>query len=240
MNSLSEVSEVVKGLAISHTQNKTIQNGLRKAQKLLTEGKVYADGTVGSQSRPITHQVIFAGMPKKYDCTCEATVFEASLGKICCHCLAQHVAHLAAIELPPCPPAPLHPCPPAPQPTVWDIFASRIEGEDLNLWGGQEEVIWQSPSGATTVAVHCNKARQLLLVARNGKVTTSKALAINSPAAAAWDWRLTDNAHTKYQLWAEQVSSNRPAWHFRPAITELMDRHGIAHDTAFEMYQEKV
>lgn len=94
---------VIELIRIHHDSNPTITNGLLKGAKLIIADLVYDNGEVGSQSRDdYTHQVTFDG---QYNCSCEATVTDPILGKICAHCLARHIAYLADIELP-APPVP--------------------------------------------------------------------------------------------------------------------------------------
>lgn len=96
---------------------------------------------------------------------------------------------------------------PDPQPkTIWEILVEKIEAEDINLWPNERETLWESKSGQTKVDIFCNRTRQLMLVAVNGKMTISKPLAINPKTAPAYDWRLTTNAHQKYQIWVKQVT----------------------------------
>ena len=99
-----EMAAKVVQLAAAH--GKTITNGLLKAASLIVHGKVYSNGEVGSQSRAdVYHKTRFDGVTKKYSCSCEARVWDAQLGKICAHCLAQHLAYLLALDLP-APPIP--------------------------------------------------------------------------------------------------------------------------------------
>lgn len=84
--------------------------------------------------------------------------------------------------------------------TVWQMFVDKIESGSLNLWAGEQEIIWQGQT--KSVKVICNSYRQLFL-AVNG--VYSAPIAYNGQRDAATLWRLVPNAQGVYQNWVSKV-----------------------------------
>lgn len=89
-------------IAGQHEGNELLIERLLDACELVVTGKVYADGTVGSQYH---HQVIYTTSYewKMWRCTCDAYHYKpipSNYGHICKHILARIIAELETLESP--------------------------------------------------------------------------------------------------------------------------------------------
>lgn len=112
----SELAEVVKGLAEAHDNSPYLLDRLLKAASLLSQGYVYENGRVRSQSSPDEFYTVFWSAELGYHCDCldfenglQRQAGQAQWGGVnvnfsdhplCKHCLAVELAWQVGAELP--------------------------------------------------------------------------------------------------------------------------------------------